>query len=93
MLVGLLIPLLIAFVTKARLGQPWKALIVLFFSTVAGVIASQVGPVPASLSGWGHVMLSVIMTYLAAAVSYMATWKPTGVSTKINEATADFGIG
>ena len=69
MLVGLLIPLFVALITKAKLSEPWKALIILFFSTVSGVIASQVGPTPTSLSGWGHVALSILMTYVSAAAT------------------------
>jgi hypothetical protein len=33
------------------------------------------------------------MTYLSAAVSYLATWKPSGVAEKLNRSTKDFGFG
>ena len=93
MLVGLLIPLLVALVTKARLSAPWKVLISLLLTTASGVVSSQVGASPPSLSGWGHIALQIVMTYLASAVSYLATWKPSGVADSINRVTKDFGLG
>lgn len=93
MLVGLGIPLLVALITKARLGAPWKVLISLFLTTASGIIASQIGESTSTLSGWGHIALSILMTYLTAAVSYLATWKPSGVAEKLNSSTERFGIG
>lgn len=93
MLIGLGIPLLVALVTKARLSAPWKVLISLLLTTASGVVASQVGASPPSLSGWAHIALQILMTYLSAAVSYLATWKPSGVAEKLNRSTKDFGFG
>jgi hypothetical protein len=93
MCVGLGIPLLVALLTREHLGGPWKALIALLLTTVSGVVASQIGAAPPTLAGWGHIALEVLMTYLSAAVSYLATWKPTGVTAAIESRTANFGIG
>jgi hypothetical protein len=93
MIVSLGIPLLVAVIAKEALGPPWKALITLFLTTAAGVIASQIGAASPSLAGWGHVGLDVLMSYLTAAVAYLATWKPAGVTAAIHRATDPFGIG
>lgn len=93
MVISLGIPLLVTLVTKTALSAPWKQLILLFFTTVTGVVTSLLGTLPTSLNGWEHLLLNVLMAYLAAAVAYLISWKPTGVIDALSRSTKDFGIG
>lgn len=93
MLIGVGIPLLVAFVTKETLPDRIKVLILLFLSTASGVVSSLVGAVPTTLSGWGHVALNILMTFLAAAAAEVAAWKPLGTTAAVARLSARFGLG
>lgn len=93
MLVGLGLPALIALVTKEALPDHLKVLILLALSTASGVVSSLAGSVPSTLSGWGHIALNILMTFLAGAAADVAAWKPSGALHAIAARTADFGIG
>ena len=92
MLIGVVLPLAMLAITKNKLSPLVKGLILLFFSTVAGVWTSLAGAVPNTLTSWEHVLLNILMTYLTAAVSFVAAER-TGVATKVTTATKGFGIG
>jgi len=93
MIIGVAIPLLVALVSRQKLNATVKALLLLLFSTIAGTVTSVLGTLPTTLSGWEHALLNILMTYIAAAGSYLATWKPAGTTAAISRATANFGIG
>lgn len=93
MLIGVGIPAIIALITKQRLNAKVKVLLTLFFTTVSGVLTSLLGAVPNSLTAWEHVLLNILMTYLAAAAADVAGWIPTGAKKAIEDGTRDFGIG
>lgn len=93
MLIGVVIPLLITVITKDALGQPWKQLILLLLTTTTGVLTSITGSLPSTLSGWEHALLNIVMTYISAAVAYLANWKESNTRQAIQRATANIGIG
>lgn len=93
MLIGLLLPMLITLVTKERLPAHIKVLILLLLSTVSGVTSSLVGSVPVTLTGWGHVALNILMTFVAAAAAQIAAWEPSGALKAVEGRTAKYGIG
>lgn len=93
MFIGTMIPLIIALITKQRLNAKFKVLLTLFFTTISGVLTSLLGAYPTSLTGWEHVLLNVLMTYLAAAGADVAGWIPSGAKKVVETATPEFGIG
>jgi len=92
MVIGLVLPLVTYAITRDKLNATAKALILLFLSTVTGVWTSLAGAVPTNLTSWEHVLLNLLMTYLMAAVSYIAS-QHTTVAARIKTATKGFGIG
>lgn len=93
MFVGLVLPALIALITKETIPDHIKVLFLLLLSTASGVLSSLVGAVPRSLGEWGHVALNILMTYVASAAADIAGWKPSGATKAISRATANIGIG
>lgn len=94
LLVGLGIPALVAFITRESLPEKVKALILLFLSTASGLISALVTNPPTGWSTWEHILLNIVLTYVAAAASLVATWVPIGANKAIHAATdKHFGIG
>jgi hypothetical protein len=92
MMVGLVVPMAIVVLTKATMPAHVRVLVVLFLTTLSGVLSSLLGAVPTTLSAWEHVLLNMLMTYLSAAAADWASWR-TGTATRVARATARFGIG
>lgn len=92
-LVGLVLPALVAFVTKETLPQWIKSLILLFLSTVAGVISGLAASPPASWHQWQAVLVAIFVTFVSAAASDHSLWTPSGALSAISSRTRGFGIG
>jgi hypothetical protein len=92
-LVGVAIPAVVAFITKEALPEAVKALILLFLSTATGILSALASTPPAGWAQWQHVLISIVVTFVAAAASQYAAWKPTGAHAVIAKASAGFGIG
>lgn len=75
-LVGLIIPALVALVTKEKLA-PWaKSLILLLLSTTAGILAGLTGNPPHSWTEWKTVIVAILVTFVSAAAAQYAVWEP-----------------
>lgn len=96
MIVGLAIPTLLALVTRASIAATVKTLVTLALTAVSGVVASIV-TWPSTGSGWLHLLLNVIMTFLAAAAADPTLFRRTvtvGYIADIHNATdKHFGVG
>ena len=93
MLVGLGIPALVALITREALPAKVKALLLLLLSTATGILSGLVTNPPQSWSTWEHVLLNIVLTYVAAAASLIAGWIPTGANKAIERATDRIGFG
>jgi hypothetical protein len=92
-LVGLVIPALVALVTKEALPTKVKALLLLLFSTASGVVAGLAATPPHSWTEWQAVLVSILVTFVSAAASDVAAWRPTGGTAAVTRATERFGFG
>lgn len=93
MAVSLLMPGLIALITKEDISLRLKAFILLFLSTAAGIISSFAWPQPTTLATWGHLGVNILMAFLSAVAADHALWEPTGASKAVHRATDNFGFG
>jgi hypothetical protein len=93
MLVGLVLPAVIALVTRESLPDHVKVLMLVFLSTVSGVVSSLLGAVPTTFNAWEHVLLNILMTFLSGAAADIAAWRPSGATKRISGATERFGLG
>lgn len=94
MVIGVGIPALSAFITRETLPPKFKALVVLFLSTVIGVVSSLINELPTTANGWWHLVLTVLMTYAVAAASEVQGWIPLGAVRWIHRKTDKaFGLG
>jgi hypothetical protein len=90
--VGIVLPWLVALITKESLPPQVKAAILLLLSIAAGVIGGLVSTPPTTWAQWQQVLLTVFVTFVAAFSSeYMSD--RTNLTPGINHATAKFGIG
>lgn len=89
-LVGLVIPALVALVTKENLPQWAKTLILTLLSVVAGTLAGLVSTPPSTWAQWKLVLVSIAVAFVGAATSGHL-WQPALAS--IARATRAFGIG
>jgi hypothetical protein len=89
MLVGLVIPALVALVTREGLPTWIKEAILLLLSTATGILTALVTNPPATLSDWEHVALNIIVAFLCAEGSQFAQTKLTTLK-MIHRATDRF---
>ncbi len=91
MYVGLVVPFLVAVVSKKVASSGLKGVLNLLLSSIAGsavYLASDVdtydvrGFVTASLN-----------TFVVSVAAYYGVYKPTGATASVNSATANFGLG
>jgi hypothetical protein len=73
MIVGTLIPAVIAVVTRASLPARAKTVLSLLLVSVSGVVASIVSW-PTAGAGWWHLVLNVLMTFATAAAADPSLW-------------------
>lgn len=88
---GSLVPLVVALVTKANASSGVKAVVNVVLSVVVGTGGYLVAhdgktSVVALLS-------SAVTAYLASGVTYQNLWKPTGTAPAIEARTAGVGLG
>ena len=91
MFVGLVIPLIVAFVTKAKASAPLKTAV----NVVLAIIGGALAPV---IAQGGHLVYkdfaySIILAVLTAAAIHQGVYKPIGVTSAVNGATPNFGFG
>lgn len=93
MAVGVLIPPLIALVTRAAWPEKFKVLLTLLLTTISAAVTSVV-VWPTTGNGWWQLGINIVFTFLAAAAADVAGWIPSGVS-KVLHAKTDrhFGLG
>lgn len=91
-LVGTLLPLLVGVVTKAVAHSGVKAVLLLLFTAVEGLLitATQIDGT-AVLSAESIIFAAV--GWISAVATYFGLWKPSQVATKVQSSTARFGIG
>jgi hypothetical protein len=80
LLVGGLLPLLVALVTKASWPQPLKALLLALFSAANGVGTALLNPSGANAR---TIAANAALTFISAAAVAAGTWKPTGALAKL----------
>lgn len=91
MLEGLVIPLIVGLITKARANRAVKSVSLAVLSVIAGLISL-------AAKADGNIDLytsaeAIITAFITAIASYYGFWKPTGVAPAIAGATPDVGIG
>lgn len=91
LVLGVAIPLLVGLVTKLRASSGTKAVMNAGLSAVAGGLG-------AALAASGRVdlktvLLGVLTTWGTSILTYYGLWKPTGVSSNLQEVTANIGVG
>jgi len=90
-ILGFLIPVLTALVTKAVTSSGTKAVVTLVSSALLGATAYLV-----TKDGgydWEGFVNSFMNAFLPAIAAYYGLWKPTGVAGTVAAATRGFGIG
>jgi hypothetical protein len=91
-LIGTVLPIVVGLVTKLKASSRLKALLLLTLSAVQGLIVnSTLGDGAAVLSA--DTLLVAAIGWVSAVASYYGLLTPTGVSPKVNEKTAHFGLG
>lgn len=91
LLLGTIVPLVVALVNKSRANRALKSLSNVLLSALAAVIALWAKN---DLNTDLWTSLNAFITALTASIaSYYGVWKPTGVAPAIAGATGDVGIG
>lgn len=87
--VGALLPAVVALVTNTLASSRFKSLTLLALSALAGVLTPLVG---SSTFNWQEVLASFAATFGTAVLTYYGLLKPTGATQAIGEAIPG-GIG
>ena len=88
---GLLIPLLVAFITKKSASSGLKGVL----NVVASAVIGSITYIVAENGGydWTGFVNGTLDTLIPSVAAYYALWKPTGVAGTVANATENFGIG
>ena len=90
-LVGLIVPLLVALVTKKIASSGLKGVLNLGLSAIAGSAAYLVAETGGyDLGGFAN---ATINAFVVSIVAYYGVYRPTGVSESVAAKTSDFGLG
>ena len=89
---GVIIPILVGLVTKLHASSALKAILHAFLSAVAGLIITATALDGVAVFSRESLVLA-FMTWITGVAAYFGFLVPTQVSTKINLATKDVGIG
>jgi hypothetical protein len=88
--VGVFLPAVVAFVTKERLNNLAKQVILLFLSAVAGVLTSIAGSPPSGWHAWEQVLVAILVAFVAAVQSQFGVAE---VHAALARKTAEIGFG
>lgn len=90
-LIGLLIPIATAALTKYRAPSSVKSVVTLVLSVLTGTIAT----IAATDGGWDFsgFLNNFINAFVPAIAAYYGLFKPTDVTGKVGRATANLGVG
>ena len=91
--VGVVIPGLVSLLSRINASNGLRALLSAMLSAVGGALSGALTATPTHWSQWESILWQIALAWIAAAVSYLTGWKPTGASHRIARATARFGIG
>lgn len=89
--VGVLIPILVALLTKLNASRGLKAVINLGLSAIAGAVVVAIQA--SGAVDVGHVVISIGTTWIVSIASYYGLTAPTGVAPAVASATAGVGVG
>ena len=87
---GVIIPLLVALVTKQVASEAVKSVLNLLLSAVAGWFAVAQAGVSYD---WKTVLVGIFYAFGSSIVSYYGFHKPTTIAPRIADKTSSFGLG
>lgn len=91
-LFGLVLPIVVAIVTREVASPALKAIILAALSAIVGV-ASQVIGADGGAVFTQDTLVSMFTTWVIAVASYYGLWKPTNAASKVSHKTRFFGVG
>jgi small basic protein len=83
MLVGVVIPVLIALVTTKAMSAGLKAILLALLSALAGFVTEWLAS-PDDFN-WQIAVLTWFQTFIIAVATHFGLWKPTGVTQRAQE--------
>jgi len=86
---GVIVPLLVGVLTKLNASSGVKAVLNLGLSALAAGLATA-NEIDFT---WKPFLVNFAFTWVVSVATYYGFWRPTEVSTKVQEATAEFGVG
>ena len=82
--VGVVLPLLVGYVTKASWGGGVRAIALAFLSAVSGFLSTAL---EAGVGfDWRTTLLTVLGTFLVAVGTHFGFWRPVGASERLKSA-------
>lgn len=91
LLVGTVVPLLVAVVTKARASSTVKGIANLVLSFLAGSLAFLAAN--GGSAAWQEVLASGLGAWTLSGIAFHNLWKPLGTTETVAQATATTGVG
>ena len=89
LIVGVLLPMVVALVTKYETSPAVRAILLLVLSGVSGVLNDWL--VADGAFDWGQAILSALTTFIVGVATLYGLWKPTGVSDRLTAVGSNTG--
>lgn len=87
---GIVLPLLVAIVTRADAPPAVKAVVNGLLAAVAAWVATVIPGTPIDLKS---ALVTIGIAWGTSIASYFGLWKPSGVTDAVASATSNFGVG
>ena len=90
--VGLVIPALVSLLTRVHASDGLKAMLTAMLAAVSGGLNGALSAVPHGWHQWEQILWQIGLAWIAAGVTYLTGYKPTGVTLWIHRKTEPFGL-
>lgn len=81
-LVGVVLPILVALVTRHATSPAIKSLLLLLLSAVSSVLTEALND---AAFNWQQSIFGAVLTFIVGFATYLGLWKPTGVDDKLKK--------
>lgn len=82
LLIGVGLPIAVAFVTKSTTSPSTKSILLATFAALSGIATTAVNDI--HHFDVFQAVLTALTTFVVAVATHYGLWKPTGVSAKVN---------
>lgn len=83
LLLGVVLPIIVALVTKRVTSEATKAILLAALAAITGVLTEYAHSIGSGSFDWWTAVLTALGTFIVAVATHFGFWKPTGVAARV----------